>query len=262
MEECRKTDVLIIDDDKLSRDVLRKALAEYSWIENTEEAGDIDTACSILERFKATLIFLDIKLNEESALDSLDRLRESAPDDVLIVFYTAYHKYLMQALRRGAFDFLLKPIDTAELKLILNRYCHERSQQPCPSRWGERPVSDRDMTPARYSSGISMTTLTNDRLILSSRDIVFFRYDSERKFWEAVLTNMQHLILKRNTTADTILNYGPEFVRTHKSYIVNVAYISMLSGNECRLVTPYNKLASIRISKIYRRQLLDRFYDL
>ena len=99
-------------------------------------------------------------------------------------------------------------------------------------------------------------------MILFPKDIVFFRYDTDRKLWEVVLNTLQHIILKRNTTADTILKYGPQFVRTHKSYIVNEAYISMISGNECRLVPPYHDLSPIKISKVYRAQLLDLFYDL
>lgn len=259
-----KKSVLIVDDDCLSRQVLRTALQEYEWIGEITEASDMAGACAIVSENVTDLIFLDIKLQDESALDSLDALRRDAGENTCIVFYTAYQKYLMQALRRGAFDFLLKPIDAEELRLILNRYLHESENQeyagPCHCHTRREVCDGKYAVPV--SAGISMTTLTNDRLILSPRDIVFFRYDSERKFWEAVLTSMQHLILKRNTTADTILNYGPDFVRTHKSYIVNVAYIGMISGNECHLIAPFDRLADIRISKIYRRQLLDRFYDL
>lgn len=99
-------------------------------------------------------------------------------------------------------------------------------------------------------------------MILFPRDVVFFRYDTNRKLWEVVLSTLQHIILKRNTTADTILNYGPQFVRTHKSCIVNIGFISMISGNECRLVPPYDNITDIKISKVYRPQLLDMFYDL
>lgn len=270
MESELKKEILIVDDDRLSREVLVKALGDYDWVRISGEAGSVEEALRLAEDIVPDLIFLDVELNDKSGLDIMDRLREVSAADVKIIFYTSYKKYLMQALRLEAFDFLLKPIDPEELKLIMNR-CRldETSRRKAESPIGDRmadypatssPLMPGAMQPAR--AGLSVTTITNDRMILFPRDIVFFRYDPGRKLWEVVLTSLQHFILKHNTTADTILNYGPQFARTHKSFIVNVAFIGMISGNECRLIPPYDKLVDIRISKIYRRQLLDRFYDI
>lgn len=97
---------------------------------------------------------------------------------------------------------------------------------------------------------------------MTSVYVLFFRYDTQRKLWEAVLTTMQRFILKRNTTSETLLNYSTQFVRTHKSYIVNLSYVGMISGNECHLIPPFDKFKGIKISKVYRRSFMDRFYDI
>lgn len=110
--------------------------------------------------------------------------------------------------------------------------------------------------------GISVTSVTNDRIILFPKDIVFFRYDAGRKLWTAVLATMKHIVLKKNTKAETILNYGRQFVRTHKGYIVNIGYVAMISNNTCHLLPPYDKITDIKISKSFRTQLFNSFYDL
>lgn len=253
--------ILIVDDDAPSRRLLRDGLRKYDWVSVCGEASDSRQAVEMMRELTPQLVFLDIELNDVSALDILDQLKELGGADTRFVFYTTYSKYLMQALRMEAFDFLLKPYDPDELNLIMNRYKLACARRNTPAT----PPADRlaCMRAAQgVPTGISVTTITNDRMILFPRDVVFFRYDTNRKLWEVVLSTLQHIILKRNTTADTILNYGPQFVRTHKSYIVNIGFISMISGNECRLVPPYDNITDIKISKVYRPQLLDMFYDL
>lgn len=255
-----KTRVLIVDDDAPSRQIVAKDLTNFDWVEVCGTVSGARQLLSAASALKPDLIFLDIELDDQSALDFIPRLKTVVSRDCKIVFYTTYNKYLMQALRMEAFDFLLKPYDTSELELIMNRYRMAMSGKGQVSDPAERLSSSHFIPGA--PAGISVTTITNDRMILFPKDIVFFRYDTDRKLWEVVLNTLQHIIPKRNTTADTILKYGPQFVRTHKSYIVNVAYISMISGNECRLVPPYHDLSPIKISKVYRAQLLDLFYDL
>lgn len=256
-----KTKILIIDDDAPSRKLLRDGLKRYDWASVCGEASDSRQAVEMVRDLAPGLVFLDIELNDVSALDILEELKELGGGNTRFVFYTTYSKYLMQALRMEAFDFLLKPYDSDELNLIMNRY-----KLACARDYATAaPPADR-LANMRVGNavptGISVTTITNDRMILFPRDVVYFRYDTNRKLWEVVLSTLQHIILKRNTTADTILNYGPQFVRTHKSYIVNIGFISMISGNECRLIPPYDNITDIKISKVYRPQLLDMFYDL
>ena len=51
-------------------------------------------------------------------------------------------------------------------------------------------------------------------------------------------------------------------MRTHKQYIVNVRYVGIINGNDCMLLPPLDNITEIKISKTYRRELMDRFYDI
>lgn len=240
--------------------MLRDRLKKYPWAHVVDEAEGVTDTFSLTARLQPDLIFLDVELHNRSALDFLPDLKMVLRPGCKIVFYSVYSKYIMQALRTEAFDFLLKPIDDAELDLIMKRYLMGAAEQaPTP---GASERLDSDDAHHGIPKGISVTTVTNDRLILFPKDIVFFRYDADRKLWTAVLTTLKDIVLKNNTKAETILNYGRQFVRTHKSFIVNIGYVAMISNNTCFLVPPYDKISDIKISKSFRTQLFNSFYDL
>lgn len=255
-----KRSILIVDDDATARRVLRDRLKKYPWADVVAETAGVADTFSNTARLQPDLIFLDVELHEQSALDFIPDLKLVLKPGCKIVFYSTYSKYIMQALRSEAFDFLLKPVDDAELDLIMNRYLMAAAElTPAPAA-AER--LDMDANRPRVPVGISVTTVTNDRIILFPKDIVFFRYDADRKLWTAVLSTLKHIVLKKNTKAETILNYGRQFVRTHKGFIVNIGYVAMISNNTCHLLPPYDKITDIKISKTFRTQLFDSFYDL
>lgn len=253
-----KIRIIISDDDPAAVELLHKGLKAYPWAEVVATTSEgAEATVNLIESCNPDLIFLDIELGPEvSGLDVIRGMGDSERSNIKIVFYSSYRKYLLQAIRLDAFDFLLKPFDPEELAIIMNRYRHDGMRSP-----GMLPELQRALKSSSDVRALSITTITNDKLILAPHKIVFFKYDSERKLWEVVLDDFKRIILKRHTKAETILNFGPDFIRTHKTYIINIMYLGMISNAECTLVPPYDTM-EIRISKAYKRQLLDRFYDL
>lgn len=247
--------VAIVDDDPAAVEVLAALLGKVAGIVPVATGLSSADARRIAGGTKPDILFLDIELNGGSALEIIEALREASPR-TKIVFYTAYRKYLINALRMYAFDFLLKPVEEEELLLILHRFVKERKDTGAAC----------DMTAKGNLFGgkraLSIMTITNDRIIVGIQDIVYFKYHSERKLWEVVLSDFRHHILRRQTTAETILTQYPEFARTHKQFIVNLSYISMISPEKCVLLPPFDKVSEIRISKNYRKELLDKFYEI
>ncbi len=247
---------VIIDDDRPSIEVLQRALEKQPDVEVLGTADSIETGISLISHYKPDLIFLDIEFPEATAIDVMEEMLTGAPRRV--VFYSSYRKYLMKALRLNVFDFLLKPFDSRELDFILSRYRLDRNrEQPFVAE----PRKEFGFQ-APDGKPIAITTATNDRIIVAPASIVYFRYDSDRKIWEVVLNTLKRYILKRQNTAETILSYSRNFVRTHKSYIVNLSYLALITPTECRLLPPLDHIDEIKISKSYRRDLLDRFYDI
>lgn len=102
----KKIKVVIVDDERSSREELKRALEFYEDFVLVGEAENADTAKDLIETEMPDLIFLDIQMPEKSGFDLLESL-DKAPE---VLFTTAYNEYAVQAFEVNALDYLLKPI--------------------------------------------------------------------------------------------------------------------------------------------------------
>lgn len=255
----KKIKAVIIDDDLPSIRLLSEELIKREDIELCGTAESLGEGEKLIARHHPDIIFLDMKFPEGNGLTWYEDT--NLPKNTKVVFHTCYQRYIHDALSLRVFDFLLKPFDASELDVILKRL------RNLPDDYTEKrqPSPDSSIPHSGNLNGsrlLSITSVTNSKVIVNPADIVYFRYISERKIWECVFYSLKRIILKRQTTAETILGYGPDFVRTHKHFIVNVRYIGIINGNDCILLPPLDNITEIKISKTYRRELMDRFYDI
>jgi NtrC-family two-component system response regulator AlgB len=113
--------VLLIDDEPSLRRTLRTTLESMGHL--AAEAPSGAQALQRLQRDRFDLAFLDLRLGRESGLDLLPALRKEAPELAVIVV-TAYASIdsAVEAMRRGAFDYLPKPFTPAQLRVVLDRW--------------------------------------------------------------------------------------------------------------------------------------------
>lgn len=109
---------LIVDDERLARQAMRRLLAAHPTVEIVGEAETLDEAIAAIERTEPQLVFLDIELgNRGDGFDLLARLARPP----LIVFVTAYAEYAVDAFSVNAVDYLLKPVLPERLAETLAR---------------------------------------------------------------------------------------------------------------------------------------------
>lgn len=248
-----KIRVVIIDDDASSVRVLSNALKAFDYIEIVAESCNLLQARDLLMKYKPDLLFLDIEFPDRSGLEFLASMNGEISWTMKTVFYTAYEQYVLQALRLQAFDFIVKPLMSSDLNQLMDRLV---------SQLNSSDVNSIPALPDNSERPLMVTSATNDKIVLRVQNIGYFRYNSVRKLWEIVLDNQQCIALKHNTTADTILGYNTDFVQIHKIYIININYLSMIQDNVCIMSAPFNEVTDLKIGRIYRKALLDRFYDL
>jgi two-component system LytT family response regulator len=114
-----KTRVLIVDDEPLARERLRKLLEAEPGIDIVGEAGDGREATEAIRRERPDLVFLDVQMPE---LNGFDVLREIAGAPApAVVFVTAYDQFALKAFEVHAVDYLLKPFDRERFQTALRR---------------------------------------------------------------------------------------------------------------------------------------------
>ena len=218
--------VIIIDDEKAAIETLRRDLEVQADLEIKGTAGNGAKGKKLIMDIHPDLLFLDIELLDIQGIRLLSEIREQVLWDMKVVFYTAYDKYLLQALRESAFDYLLKPYDAKELNLIIERYRKAMaSTQPIPSF----ASAISTLVPGRDLFMIS--TVTGFRF-LRLEEIGYFEYLKDKRLWQVELFNQTKLCLKKNTTADDIIGYSNAFVQISQSAIININYLAMIKSKQ------------------------------
>lgn len=108
---------LIIDDERLARNALRRLLKEHPEVEVIAEAANPDEAIRAIHKAWPDILFLDVEMPGGSGFDLLEKL-EDVP---VVIFTTAYDEYAVRAFEVSALDYLVKPITAERLMAALVR---------------------------------------------------------------------------------------------------------------------------------------------
>lgn len=109
--------VLIVDDERLAREEIRRHLLPYTEFTIVGEAADADEAEALILQHQPHLLFLDVQMPERDGFDLLQSLDE-VPG---VVFTTAFDKYAVQAFDTNAIDYLVKPIREERFARAMDR---------------------------------------------------------------------------------------------------------------------------------------------
>jgi len=142
---------ILIDDERLARNELRKMLAEFPEIEIVDEATNAEEAVRKIRQHEPDLIFLDIQMPGKTGFEMLKDLDRTPA----IIFTTAYDEYALKAFEVNALDYLLKPVEPKRLADAIQKLEEEED------------------------NGLSEEHVTQIRTILSENDQVFVK-DGER----------------------------------------------------------------------------------
>src|SRR5258707_13984573 len=112
-----KTTCLIVDDEKLARELLTEYLEPFPEIEVLGEASNGSDAVTQIDKLKPELLFLDVQMPGMTGFDVLDDINH----EPYVIFVTAYDQYAIQAFEKNAVDYLLKPLDQERFRQAVDR---------------------------------------------------------------------------------------------------------------------------------------------
>lgn len=208
--------ILIDDEPKaitaLAYEIQRIQLPETSLLASFTKTRDALDYLSSSSGRDVDVIFLDIEMPDLDGLAFLDAFQERTFD---VIFTTAHSKYAIDAIRKGALDYLVKPIDREELRFALERSAERRSNN------GEDHISMPIVTP-QFGEGEDLIRLEVDRKILFLKPEEIIYCESDGNYCHIYLERGKSLFLTQKLKAVGLLLPRQQFLRTHKSYIVNL----------------------------------------
>jgi two-component system LytT family response regulator len=213
---------LIVDDERLSRQRLRRLLSFEPECEIVGECCNGAEALRALEQERPDILFLDVQMPEMDGFAVVNALVRSRP---LVIFTSAYDEYALRAFEVHAFDYLLKPFDRRRFRESVQRARQQLSQER--SGLGE----DRVAALLEY---LSSARKAPDRLAVRTNGRVVFLKTSEIDWIEAAdnyacLHCAKETHVLRETMSELEARLDPaRFIRVHRSAIVNLDRIKEL----------------------------------
>jgi len=245
--------IAIIDDTADCIVVLRDSLLKYDAVTVVGTAQTHLLARQLVLDKRPDLLFLDMEMPEITGLQFLREIKTLLSWPMHVVFYTAYEKYMLDALRESAFDYLLKPFTQIELQVVMNRFFAASSTNI--SLASHLETLSQILPESRT---FLVSTITGYK-ILQPGNVGFLEYLKDKKRWYAHTDEKTFSELKRGTTAEMILRYCPSYVQINQQQIVNFDYLFKIDGKSCVLVPPFGDLANLSISRDFLKAFRDRF---
>lgn len=227
---------IIVDDEINSIHNLEEDLKAYPEIEILDTITSSQKAKKSIIQYQPDLLFLDVEMPYINGIELLQEIRPYVRNNMRVIFYSAFDKYMLDALRASAFDYLLKPYQTNELKQIVERIKREKTNNPINFDQAMRQLLSNDC---------KFAVQTISRLLLLRRsEILYFQYSEDIRCWQMTLTNMEQYRLRLSTKAKDILNFCPSFIRVNTDCILNIDYLSSVENNtlRCILYAPFSHL--------------------
>ena len=207
-----RKNAIIIDDERLARNELKKMLALHPEIEVVGEAANADEGLNLINELTPDLILLDVQMPVKTGFDLLQEL-ERLP---AVIFTTAYDEYAIRAFEVNALDYLLKPIDPKRLSDALQKFL---------------AIDEKEMLFSENRSEIRLSLSESDQVFVKDGEKCWFVKLAEIRLFESVgnyarvfFGPNKPLILKSLNSLEERLD-PRTFFRANRKHIVNLRMI-------------------------------------
>lgn len=212
--------ILLVDNEPEVRAFLRDLVAAV-WKNplQLEEAGGVEEGLRKINSFRPDIVLLDVEMEDGTGFDLVKKIPNP---EFQLIFTTAHNKYAVQAFKCSAIDYLLKPIDPAELENALRKANKQLSGNQLSRQLDVlmHQLSNRD-------HGERQIVLKDSEAsyFVKTADILYC--EAEGSYTKFYLRTEKPIVISRNLSTYEELLQPFGFIRTHHSYLVNPAHIKL-----------------------------------
>lgn len=232
--------VLIIDDEPLARQIVKEYISNHPDMTVMQECNDGFEGVKAIQQHQPDLVFLDIQMPKINGFEMLELLEDSPS----IIFTTAFDEYAIKAFENNAIDYLLKPFSQDRFDKAVSKW--KEKVQAGVAKAPEPAFLETATAQPPQNQRVVVKTGSKIKII-PIEDIHYLEADDDY----VKIYTQEGCFLKNKTMAyfEKTLDPG-SFVRTHRSFIVNVKLITRIDPYEKEQHIAHLKTgASINVSK-------------
>ncbi len=222
---------LIVDDESPAREELRHLLTGFDDVVVVGEATTSEEAEVLIASVAYDLVFLDIRMPGMGGVALAQRLARRA-DAPAVVFTTAFADHAVEAFELGATDYLVKPFDAERLRRAVDRALTGEHALSRGARGEDEPRAATTREPTPREAAVRIPVHRGDRIILVEEPRIAFA-EAARGYAYLTLVALPaghplagaDRLLTSYTLVDLAERFSETFVRTHRSFLVNIRLV-------------------------------------
>ena len=209
---------IIVEDERHSRETLRGMLERYCKnVVVVAEADSYRNGLEAIREHRPDVVFLDIQMPDGSGFRMLEEL---GPIDFEIIFTTAFDEFAIKAIKYSALDYLLKPIDPEELVNATRKVERKLSSKQV----NQNIQVLLDNIRSRDAESHKIVLSTSEKIHVIETDQII-RCESDNYYTNFFLSDGKKILVSKTLKENEELLSDHNFIRPHKSHLVNVKYI-------------------------------------
>lgn len=208
--------VLIIDDENRTRKLIAKMIESFGMdVETIPEGENVQSGIEAIKKYNPDIVFLDIQMPDGTGFDVL----ASVPNKKFeVIFITAHEEFAIKAIKFSALDYLLKPVDTTELKAALEKalITIEGRSEPLQFEALQKNIQPLEKRRLVLKTQESIHVVELDQII---------RCEADRNYTSFFLLDNKRILVSKTLKEYEILLSGHNFLRVQQSHLVNIDYV-------------------------------------
>lgn len=204
--------VIIEDNDRLQMDMSR-LVSQQPGFRVDGVAASVTSAIEVIQEFQPDLVLLDVTLQGGNAFDVLEKTMHL---NFKIIFFTAFHEYAIKAIKYGALDYLMKPLNETEVIAALEKVSKDYFNKE------QVNIAVQEFTQKNIHRKVVLKT---ERVIqIVTLDEIIYCH-SDNGYTTFYLTNGRKILTSKYLKEYEEFLPETYFLRTHQSYLVNKSFI-------------------------------------
>lgn|SRR5574343_10249 len=207
---------LIIDDENRTRELIAKMITSFGFdIEAIPAGENVQSGIKAIEEIKPDIVFLDIQMPDGTGFDVLRSVKNK---NFEVVFITAHEEFAIKAIKFSALDYLLKPIDSSELRAAVERAI--------------QAVDDKKEDSQFDALQNNIQPNQKRRLVLKTQESVYvvelheiIRCEADRNYTSFFLVGGKKILVSKTLKEYETLLSSHNFLRVQQSHLINLDYV-------------------------------------
>lgn len=246
---------VIIEDDPIFRDMLLDMLPKTAVsIRQLAVCATLRQAKEAIDQHKPQLVLLDVELPDGKGIELFQHYEDSGSFET--IFITSHDKYAIDAIKRNAADYIVKPVKLAELNIALQKVQRRLDIYTKLLKVDELTAYVEKLKQQNLQENKIMINTNEGAIFIKVGDIV--KLESESNYTILYLEQNKKIIASKTLSVFEEMLEALNFLRVHRSFVINLTKVKTIENNNGNYAVKMSDQSMVEISRRKKKDFFER----